>query len=79
MIETYVLSVPYERNRIDFARKLAKLAGINVSRKGPQRRVQISLDSTRVPDVRELLPKEVRIEPIIQHRVAVPEAAVVSR
>ena len=69
MIERYILSVPYDRNRIDFARRLEKTGGIKVSRKGPQRRVQISLDSTRVSDLRDLLPKNVRIEPVIRHKM----------
>lgn len=76
MIQTYILSVPYDRNRVDFARRLAKLADIIISRKGPQRRVQVSVDSTRMTDLKDLLPKDIRIEPLVKHELAVPGGTV---
>ena len=79
MTTRYILSVPYDSDRIDFAVRLAELAHVHVSRNGPQRRVQISLDSNRMADVRKALPSYVRIEPIIPHRATdCEDAALVS-
>lgn len=68
MTRRYILSVPYDKNRIDFAQRLASLAKVHVSRAGPQRRVQISIDAGRIDDLRKALPTYVRIEAAIAHR-----------
>lgn len=65
--EKYILSVPYGGQRLDFAGRLAGISDVQVSRRGLQRRVQISLEPTRISELREHLPKEVRIEPVITH------------
>lgn len=77
MITRYILSVPYDKGRIDFARRLAKLTNLTVLRTGPQRRVQVSLDSSRIGDLRKALPAYVRIEPAIPHRAADRRASTV--
>lgn len=68
MTTRYILSVPYNKSRFDFSRNLANLGEMQVSRMGPQRRVQVSVDSRRIADLRKALPAYVRIELAIPHR-----------
>ena len=65
--EAYVLSVPYERERLDFAAALADLAGASISRAGRQRRVQVEIDPAQRGALRARLPAYVIVEPLIEH------------
>ena len=65
--EAYVLSVPYEHERIDFRAALADLAGAAISRAGRQRRVQVEIDPAQHDALRARLPSYVIVEPLIEH------------
>ncbi len=61
-ITTYILAAPYGMARQDFARLLQHIDTLVISRPGPQRRVQVSVDEHRIAEVRRALPPEVHIE-----------------
>jgi hypothetical protein len=63
MMKNFVAAVPYSHAPIDFAALLSSARGVEVSRKGPQRRVHIRLDESRVEELKVLLPSHVVIEP----------------
>ena len=70
MVGTYIVSVPYDRDGVDFYGRLAGLKGVAVSRKGVHRRIQVSVNPEKISDLRDLLPGYVRIEPVIEHKIA---------
>jgi hypothetical protein len=68
MIRDFVAAVPYANAPIDFAALLSSVRDVKVSRKGPQRRVQISLDESRMEKVKSLLPSHVIIEQLAEFK-----------
>jgi hypothetical protein len=62
MMKDFVAAVPYSHAPIDFAALLSSARGVEVSRKGPQRRVHIRVDESRMEEVKMLLPSHVIIE-----------------
>jgi hypothetical protein len=62
MMKDLVAAVPYSYAPIDFAMLLNSERDVEVSRKGPQRRVHIRLDQSRIEKVKALLPSHIIIE-----------------
>jgi hypothetical protein len=67
-MKEFIAAVPYSHDPVDFARLLSSEGDVEVSRDGPQRRVQLRLDESRLPRVKALLPRHVVIEEVTEFR-----------
>ena len=60
-----ILSIGYDRPKLDFSALLHGHPEVRVSRSGPQRRVQVEAPEGALEELRGALPEGVRIEPVI--------------